>query len=155
MNAPGSMCFEDFTVGYRIATEPVTLDEAEMIDYARRYDPQPFHIDPEAARDSAYGGLIASGFQTVAIATGQFLRSRVLDGCGLGGPGMQEVRWLVPVRAGDTLETVIEVGEVRPSRSLPDRGIVRFEFTSSVADEQVMTFAAIVFVRRRNPGEKS
>ena len=78
-------CLDDFTVGRKVETVPVKLEAEEIMWFARQYDPQPFHTDPEAAKDSVFGGLISSGFQTVAVATGQFLRTGILDGSNLGG----------------------------------------------------------------------
>ncbi len=140
---------EDFEVGRRIETEPVTLDAEEIIWFAKQYDPQHFHTSEETARDSIFGGLIASGFQTVAIATGQLLRTGVLEGTGMGGPGMENVRWTAPVRPGDTLSTAIEVAESRVSKSDPGRGVVKFAVTVSNADGAVATVDVIVFVRTR------
>ena len=140
---------EDFEAGRRIETEPVTLEAEEIIWFAKQYDPQHFHTSEETARDSIFGGLIASGFQTVAIATGQLLRTGVLEGTGMGGPGIENVRWLAPVRPGDTLSTVVDVSEARVSNSDPARGVVKFALTVSNAEGEVATFDAIVFARTR------
>jgi acyl dehydratase len=110
---------EDYTVGRVFETEPVTLDVDEIIWFAEQYDPQVFHTDPEGAKNSAFGEHIASGFQTVAIATGQFIRTGAVDGTGMGGPGLDEIRWTAPVRPGDTLLTTVEVTEARATRSNP------------------------------------
>ena len=144
-----TLYFEDFTVGRRFDTEPVTLDEAEMLAFAEAYDPQPIHVDRAAAAKSVYGGLIASGFQTIAIAAGQWLRTGRQAGSGLGGPGLREIRWLAPVRAGDVLHTTVEVAQARASASKPDRGIVHFAYEVRTERETVATFTAIIMVRRR------
>lgn len=144
-----ALWFEDFTVGRRFECAPVTLNEDEITWFARQYDPQPFHTDATTARDTVFGGLIASGFQTVAAATGQFIRTGVLDAAGMGGPGMDAVRWTAPVRPGDTLHTVVEVSEARPTKSNPGRGVVRFAFTVSTDAGQAATFDATVFLRCR------
>lgn len=144
--------FEDFHLGRQFTTEPVSLSEAEIIAFAQKYDPQPIHTDPAAAAESIYGGLIASGFQTVAAGAGQWLRTGKQEGTGLGGPGMRDIRWLAPVRPGDVLHTTVEVGEARASRSKPDRGIVRFDYTMRNDSGIVATFATIVMIRRR-PGD--
>lgn len=141
--------FEDCVVGRQFTTEPVRLNEAEIIAFAQKYDPQPMHVDKDAAAQSVYGGLIASGFQTVAVAAGQWLRTGSQEGTGMGGPGLREIRWLAPVRPGDTLETTVEVAEARPSRSKPDRGLVRFAYTTRTEREIVLTFSALILVRRR------
>ena len=99
----GGLFFEDFHVGRQFATEPVTLSEDEIVAFAQKYDPQPIHVDPAVATTSVYGGLIASGFQTIAVAAGQWLRTGQQVGTGLGGPGLRDIRWLAPVRPGDVL----------------------------------------------------
>lgn len=144
-----ALYFEDFTPGRRFECEPAVLEADEITEFARNYDPQPFHTDPETAKDTVFGGLIASGFQTVALATGQFIRTGALDAAGLGGPGMDEIRWTAPVRPGDSLRTSVEVREARPTRSDPTRGVVRFAFTVANDAGTVATFDAIVFVRCR------
>jgi acyl dehydratase len=117
---------EDFPPGAVYEAGTVTVSEAEIVEFARRYDPQAFHVDPAAARASIYGGLIASGWHTVAL-TMRLLVDHVLgDSSGLGSPGVDEVRWLLPVRPGDTLAVRLTVLEARPSRSKPDRGLMRF-----------------------------
>ena len=144
-----ALYFEDFTVGRQFATEPVTLSEAEIVAFAEKYDPQPIHVDKAAAAGSVYGGLIASGFQTIAVAAGQWLRTGRQDGTGMGGPGLRDIRWQAPVRPGDVLHTTVEVADARASRSKPERGIVRFAYTVRVDDEIVATFSAIILIKRR------
>ncbi len=140
---------EDYTVGRNIETEPVRLDEDEIIWFANQYDPQPFHTDAELAKSTVFDGLIASGFQTVAIATGQFIRTGAVDGTGLGGPGMDNIRWVAPVRPGDTLSTEVTVLEARATKSDPTRGVVRLGFSVSTGAGVVATFEAVVFVKAR------
>ena len=141
---------EDFTVGETIAAEPVTLDAEEILSFGRRYDPQYIHTDMEAAAVGPYGGLIASGFQTIALGFAQFIRTGVLDDSSLGGPGLDEVRWTAPVRPGDTLHTEVEILEARPSRTKPDRGVLRMSFTMrSQSGEIVATFRTLGLVLRR------
>ncbi len=143
---------EDFTVGEVIDTVPVTLSPADIIGFGRLYDPQSLHIDPEAAQASEFGGLIASGFQTLAVAFGQFVRLGHLADSSLGGPAMDEVRWTAPVRPDEPLNTRAEVIETRRSRSKPDRGILRLAFTISRDDGTVLaTFKSVSLLRRR-PG---
>jgi acyl dehydratase len=140
---------DEFQVGETFATEPFVLGEDEIISFARAYDPQPFHVDTEAAKGSAYGGLIASGFQTTAIGFGQFARLGLIVESSMGGPGLDEVRWLAPVRPGDRLDTVVEVVEARPSRRNNDRGIVRFGFTINNQDgKTVCTFITNSILKR-------
>lgn len=140
---------EDYTVGRIIETEPVRLDADEIIWFAELHDPQTFHTDPEAAKDSAFGEHVASGFQTVAIATGQFIRTGAVDGTGLGGPGMDKVRWTAPVRPGETLSTRVEVVAARASKSDPTRGVVTLGFAVETEAGPVLTFEGTVFVRCR------
>ena len=142
--------FDEFEVGDVFKTEPITLDAAEIIDFAVKLDPQSFHVDEQAAKASPFGGLIASGFHTMSAAWGQFLRLGLIADSGMGGPGLDEVRWPAPVRAGDRLETEVEVLEVRPSRSKPDRGIIRWRFTvRNQEGKTVCTFTGISFIKRR------
>jgi acyl dehydratase len=116
---------EDFTPGQVIESAPRTLTKDEIIAFARDYDPQPFHTDERAAKDSFFGGLIASGWQTVGIMMRLMWDSFLKDVASLGSPGCDEIRWLRPVRPGDALRARFTIVEVVPSRSKPDRGIVR------------------------------
>jgi acyl dehydratase len=142
--------FDDFAEGYRFATGAKTIDEAEMLAFAAAYDPQPFHVDHAAARDSIYGGLIASGFQSLAFGFRLVLDTGIFRGSSLGSPGFDELRWLKPVRPGDTLRVEAEVTELRPSRSKPDRGIIRVAYTYlNQHDEKVLTFQAMHLLARR------
>lgn len=141
--------FEDFVVGEVMETVPVTLSADEIIEFAKLYDPQTFHTDAEAAKSGPYGGLIASGLQTIAVGFGQFIRLGYFEESSLGGPGTDDVDWLAPVRPGDRLDTTIEVVETRPSQSKPDRGIVRLKFVMSVGDSTVASFIGTSMLRRR------
>ncbi|HKX08692.1 MAG TPA: MaoC family dehydratase [Stellaceae bacterium] len=142
--------FDDFEVGERVVTPGVTLTESLIIDFALRYDPQPFHIDAEAAKASNYAGLIASGFQTFALAFRMVLETGVFRACGMGSPGCDELRWLKPVRPGDTLHSELEVIEKTPSRSKPDRGVIRIRYrVKNQRGEDVMTFLSLQLARRR------
>ena len=145
---------EDYTIGRVFETAPVTLEADEIIWFAERHDPQVFHTDPEAAKDSAFGEHVASGFQTVAIATGQFIRTGAVEGTGMGGPGLDEIRWTAPVRPGETLHTRVEVADARATRSNPGRGVVTLAFTVDTESGPVLTFTATIFVRAR-AGEKA
>ncbi len=140
---------EDFTVGEVFETAPVTLSADEIIAFAQIYDPQTFHTDPEAAESGPYGGLIASGLQTIAVAFGQFIRLGYYVESSLGGPATDDVDWLAPVRAGDELSTSVEVLAVRPSQSKPDRGILQLQFNTAVDDTTVVRFNTTTFLRRR------
>jgi acyl dehydratase len=147
---------EDFTVGEEIVTAGRTVTEEAIIAFATLYDPQYFHIDVEAARESPFGGLIASGFLTLAIGFRLFIDTGVFAGTSQGSPGMDQVRWLLPVRPGDTLHTIARVVEVRPSASKPERGILRAAFRIlNQRGEDVMTIATTTFLARRPAGGPS
>ncbi|RIX43524.1 MAG: MaoC family dehydratase [Rhodocyclales bacterium GT-UBC] len=143
---------DDLTPGQRFTSPGLTLSEAEIIDFAWRYDPQPFHLDANAAADSPYGGLIASGFQSLAICFRLFIQSGILAESSMGSPGIDELRWLAPVRPGDTLHSEIEVVEVRPSSSKPDRGIARLRYEAvNQRGEAVLRFVVMHLLRRNTP----
>ena len=142
--------FQDFQTGDVTEVGPVTVSEDEIVDFATRFDPQPFHIDPEAAKASPFGGLIASGWHTTALFMGMFVRAILLDSASLGSPGVEEIRWTAPVRPGDTLTGRVTVTDVQPSATNPNRGTV---FTTNEVfnqnGERVMTLKARGFFARR------
>lgn len=147
-----ALYFDDFHVGRRFVTRAVTLTEAEIIDFAFKYDPQPFHIDKVAAAESQYGGVIASGFHTLSAAFRMVIQQNVFTACSMGSPGMDELRWLKPVYPGDTLHTELEVVDAKPSGSRPDRGRIRMAYTvKNQHGEPVMTFVAQQILKRRPP----
>ncbi len=147
-----NLYLDDMKVGDRVESGGMTLTEADIVAFARAWDPQPFHVDAEAAKASQFGGLIASGFQTLAAAFRVFYGTGFLADASLGGPGIDELRWTAPVRPGDTLRTVATVKEIVPSRSKPDRGILRLGAEAlNQRGETVMTCTFIILVRRR-PG---
>ncbi len=119
--------FDELSVGqeFRFGTMAMPLDE--VLDFARRYDPQPFHTDEARARESPYGGLIASGIHTLAAAFGHMLRTGFVEQVSMGGTGL-EVRWPAPVRPGDEIAVSGRVEELTPSRSRPDRGAAKFRY---------------------------
>lgn len=145
--------WEDFRAGARFRSADHTVTEDEMIAYAKRYDPQPFHTDPTAAQESIFGGLVASGWFTAAISMRLITQSEVRIAGGLIGMGVEELRWPRPVRPGDTLHVEVEVLEVRASRSHPGRGIVRVRnLTLNQRGEAVETMVMALFVPRRSGG---
>ena len=152
MSAGGTLYWEDFKVGETVAMGSHTFVEKEMIDFARKFDPQPFHIDPAAAKDSYFGGLIASGWHTCAVAMRLICDNYLNRSASLGSPGIENVRWLVPVRAGDTLSYRRVVLEARASRSRPAVGLVKSR-TEAVNQkgETVLTFEGWGMFGRR-PG---
>ena len=117
--------WEDFKPGDRIEMGRHTFGAEEIIAFARQFDPQPFHTDAEAAKDSFFGGLVASGWHTCAVGMRLTVESHVARTRSLGSPGLDNIRWLKPVRAGDTLSYSRVVLEARPSASRPDAGLVK------------------------------
>ena len=147
-----AMHFEDFSVGDTFVTDDVEVTAKDIVEYARRYDPQPFHLDPEAARESIYGGLIASGFHIFSMAFGAIARTGIFEGGGQGSPGIHDVRWVSPARPGDTLRTGIEVLDKRLSRTRADRGYVTMRFdTRNQRGELVATYRSNQILLRREP----
>ena len=146
--------FEDFKPGDVMESGGYTITRASILAFARDYDPQPFHTDEEAARHTIYGGLIASGWQTAAILMRLCWDTLLHDCAGLGSPGIDELRWLKPVRPGDTLTLRYTVADVVPSRSKPDRGIVRsLSEMRNQRGEVVLTMKGLgMFSRRPPPG---
>lgn len=147
--------FEDFSVGDEIRSPGKTITESEIIDWALTYDPQPFHMDKEAAAKHMYGGIIASGWMLGALSFRLFVMTNPFGEASLGSPGLEQLRWLAPVRPGDTIHVVVTVSDSRPSRSKPDRGIVTMDWAvRNQHDETVMTMQSIQLLLRR-PSERS
>ena len=117
--------FEDFTPGQTIELGRHTITKDEIVAFARQFDPQVFHLDEEAAKQTIFGGLIASGWHTGSLMMRLLYEGVVKDALSLGSPGVDELRWLKPVRPGDTLSARMTVTECVPSRSKIDRGIVK------------------------------
>lgn len=141
---------DDFAVGEKFTTGEAEITEAMILAFARDYDPQPFHLDPAAAQESIYGSLIASGFQTLALGFRLVLETGIYAESSMGSPGFDELRWLKPVRAGDRLHVEAEVIGISPSRSKPDRGIIRVAYRYlDRRGEPVLTVAMMHILRRR------
>ena len=141
---------DDFAVGEKFVTAEAEVTEAMILSFARDYDPQPFHLDPAAARESIYGSLIASGFQTLALGFRLVWETGVYAGSSMGSPGFDELRWLKPVRAGDRLHVEAEVIGITPSRSKPDRGILSVAYSvRNQGGEEVLTFRSMHLLKRR------
>ena len=123
---------DDFSPGDEFHLGSVTVSEEEIIAFARQFDPQPFHIDPVAARESPFGGIIASGWHTSSLYMRLAVDSMLTQTANVAGLGVDDLRWLQPVRPGDTLTARATVLEVQPSTSRPDRGVLvlRMEFTN-------------------------
>jgi acyl dehydratase len=142
--------YEDFKVGDRFTSGGMTLTEADIIGFARQWDPQPFHVDATYAGKSPFGGLIASGLHTMAVTLRLWLDQGVLRACSLGSPGLGEVQFVRPVRPGDTLRVMTDIVELRPSASKGDRGIARLrQVTINHHGEAVMEQETTVFLKRR------
>jgi acyl dehydratase len=132
--------FEDYPVGETASFGEYTITEEEVLTFAGRYDPQPFHLDAAAARDSIYGGLIASGWMTASVAMRMMVDHYISPLASMGSPGIDELRWIKPVRPGDRLRMRVTVMDARRSQSRPDRGMVQFlQEVQNQNDETVMT----------------
>lgn len=129
---------EDFQVGQTWTSDSLVVSAEEIIEFARRYDPQPFHTDPEAATKTFFGGLAASGWHTAALSMGLMVRCQMKPANGLVGAGVDDLKWPNPLRPGDEIHVELEVLEVKPSRSKPDRGIVRMGMRTINQDGKVM-----------------
>jgi acyl dehydratase len=147
VNDLGLSYFEDYAPGATYEVGSVSVDQASIVAFAKEFDPQPFHVDPAAAAAGPYGGLIASGWHTAALVM-RVLVANYLSA--ESSPGMDEIRWLYPVRPGDTLRVRATVTEARRSLSKPDRGILKTLIEAVNQDGQtVMQATGINFVRAR------
>ena len=145
--------WDDIKAGDVIELGSQTLDKERMIAFAREFDPQPFHTDEKAAEGSIYGGLIASGWLTGSTLMRLFYEGFLKDTASMGSPGIDELRWLKPVRPGDTLSARLIMLETTASRSKPDRGIVHSLMeVRNQHGEIVMTTKGVNFFRRRPGG---
>ena len=143
--------FEDYVPGAVHDLGSVVVDEQEVIAFARQFDPQPFHLDKERAEQSAFGGLIASGWHTACMAMRLIVDHYLSEASSEGSPGIDELRWLRPVRPGDQLTVRITILDARRSRSRPERGIVRSQIDTLNQDgEVVMHLTSTIFIRCRN-----
>ena len=146
---------EDFAVGQIFRSGPVRIDKEQIKAFGAEFDPQPFHLDEEAARNTIFGGLAASGWHTAAVTMRLLVESDLKPAGGIVGAGADEFRWPRPVRPGDELRTESEVLEVRPSRSRPDQGLIKVRTTTlNQHDEAVQIIVANLMVPRRQQGEK-
>ena len=148
----GAEWFEDYLVGDEFLADPVTLSEDEIIAYARKYDDQPIHTDPEAAARTMHGGIIAPGSQTLAVSWGSLVDSGFLKRRSLGAPGVDDLRWHHPVRPGDTLQTRARVRATRASETRSDRGYVTFDFETTNQRGDVVMTKSITHILPRRPG---
>jgi acyl dehydratase len=123
-----SLYLDDFTPGRTFVSRPRPVTREEIIAFAAEFDPQPFHLDEEAARKSLLGGLAASGWHTASLMMRLIADTFILETAGMGAPGIDEMKWLKPLRPGDTVTLTGTVLEARRSTSKPDRGLARFRF---------------------------
>jgi acyl dehydratase len=142
--------FEDYKPGQVYEFGSITVSEQDIVDFARQFDPQYFHIDPVKAAAGPYKGIIASGWHTISVAMRLYVKHYLPDAASLGSPGVDEVRWPIPMRPGDTLRIRISILEARSSRSRPDRGIVRAHVEAITQnDEVVLTMNVVSLIGRR------
>jgi acyl dehydratase len=147
--------FEDYVLGAVYEFGPVVVTEAEIIEFARRFDPQTFHVDPELAQTSVFGGTIASGWHTGSIMMRLLVDNFISSAASMGSPGIDELRWRRPVRPGDELSVRVTVLEARRSKSKPDRGIVK-TLTEVLNQDRdvVMEMKGVNFVGCRASGRR-
>jgi acyl dehydratase len=146
----GSQYLEEFAVGQTFGSARHLIDTKQIVEFAQAFDPQPFHLDEDAARSSLFGGLAASGWHTAAITMRLLAGSELQPAGGLIGAGFDELRWPRPVRPGDELRLHIEVLDVRPSRSRPTQGILKIRTTTlNQRDEPVQISVGNLIVMRR------
>jgi len=144
---------EDFSEGQVFELGEETVSEAELLEFARRYDAQPFHVDREAAKKSMYGGLITSGWHTSAIFMGLLVRGLLYEVASLGAGGIDEMKWLKPVRPGDRLRARLTILGRRPSTKHPGRGLVNcLGEMFNQEGERVLSIRWSAMIARR-PGE--
>ena len=144
--------WEDLTVGATMEIGSVTVERDEMLQFANKYDPQPFHLNDEAAAKSIFGRLSASGWHTCAMAMGLMVRNFLNISASLGSPGVEKIKWLRPVYPGDTLKLQARIVESRPLKSRPDVGLARTLWEMFNQDgEQVLLIDAYAMFRRRRP----
>lgn len=143
--------FEDFHPGQELELGSCQVDEAEVIAFATRYDPQPFHVDPEAAGASMFGGVIASGWHTCSMMMRLVVDNLFAQAASLGSPGVDKIRWIAPVRPGDTLAVRYRTVRVKPSSSRSDRGVVWSEWEArNQHGELVCTLEGMGMFKRRS-----
>ena len=146
--------FEDFEEGQVFELGEKTLSKEEIVAFATEYDPQPFHVDEEAAKGSAFGGLIASGWHTAAVFMRLYADAVLHRAASMGSPGVEELKWLKPVRPGDTLSATLTVLDATPSARVPERGTVYFVAeVRNGRGEKVMSMKARGLFARRDEAE--
>ena len=153
MRPSRDLFFEDFAVGQRFETEGMAVSEADIVAFARQFDPQYFHLDPVAAAKSAFGGLVASGLHTLSLTMRLFFELNLWERAIVGSPGLEHVRWLIPLRPGDTIRSTVEISAVKRSRSKPDRGVISTAHRAlNQHDQVIFTMTCLHLVLARAPG---
>ena len=143
--------FEDYVAGSVYEFGSIKVEENEIIEFARQYDPQPFHTDPVAARATQFGGVVASGWHTAGMAMKLLVENYLPRGSSLGSPGVDQLRWHKPVRPGDILSVRVTIVETKPSHSKPDRGLLRsFVEVLNQHHEVVTSWRGMLVLLRRN-----
>jgi acyl dehydratase len=155
MDQSSERYLEDFAVGQIFRSGRLRVDGERALAFAAEFDPQPFHLDEAAARRSIFGGLTVSGWYTAAATMRLLVESELKPAGGIVGAGLDELRWLRPVRPGDELHAECEVIEVRPSKSRPEQGLIKLRTTTlNQHDNPVMVFVVNLVVPRRNDVRK-
>lgn len=146
--------YEDFEVGTTVDVGEHTFSADEIIRFGEQFDPQPFHVDEDAAKASPFRGLIASGWHTCSVMMGLIVRNTLSGSTSMGSPGVDEIRWIKPVREGDTILMKSTVLDKRVSESRPDRGIVSIQWDGiNQNGETVIVVRSKVIFGLRNPGD--
>ena len=130
--------WEDFFKGQVIHCGPMTITESQILEFASQYDPQRFHVSKEDAENTIFKGLIASGWQTGALMMRMVADTFMINSSSVGSPGLESLKWIKPVRPGDTLKTIVEVLETRPLKSKPHLGMI-FTRWSCINQDEVLT----------------
>lgn len=151
--APPTRYWEDYELGAVYDIGSKTMTKAEMIDFASKFDPQPFHLDEEAGRKSIFGGLSASGWHTSSEVMRLLVDNYISRETSMGSPGVDELHWLKPVLAGDTISAKVRILDKKPSRSRPEMGSIFNQYeVYNQRGELVMTMKGIGLMRRRTAG---
>jgi acyl dehydratase len=143
--------FEDLNIGQKILIGPISVTEVEIIEFAKKFDPQPFHIDAKKAKDSLFGGLCASGWHTCSLYMRMLYDGLLINLASLGSPGMNEIRWIKPLFPNETIKGELDIIRKTPSKSKPYIGSIVIDskvFNSK--KELIMTMQSISIVKKRN-----
>jgi len=145
-----SRYLDDFTVGQTFKSRAATMTESEIVDFALKFDPQPMHLDVHGAQESGFGNIIASGFHTMSMAFRLWTDLGLYVDTNVAGLALEDVAWKGPVFPGDTIRCIFTVKELTPSRSKPDRGVMKVAFdVRNQKDETVLTYTTVAIVLRR------